>query len=152
MKPTDPAAKPRDVAVLIDEHYNARALEDMVVIFENAANQVWGGLGGWRWRSLLPGFCGNETTLSGIGKERTARTRWTCGPGRLAEGQTLAPSPQPPRQRAQRAPAAQDEHPTGFMCNGALLARPLSPMRHALAATLQYLGGALPPHLGYHPQ
>ncbi|GBF97200.1 hypothetical protein Rsub_10061 [Raphidocelis subcapitata] len=74
----------RDAPVLIDEHYNARALDDMVVIFENAANQ--------------------------------------------------------------------DEHPTGFMCGGALLPRPLSPMRHALAATLQYLGGALPPHLGYHPQ
>ena len=46
---------------------------------------------------------------------------------------------------------AQDEHPTGFMCEGALLSRPLSPMRHALAATLQFLGGVLPPHLGYHP-
>lgn len=29
----------RDVAVLIDEHYNARALEDMVLVVQNAANQ-----------------------------------------------------------------------------------------------------------------
>ena len=69
--------------VLIDKHYNARALPDMVLIAENAANQ--------------------------------------------------------------------DEHPTGFACDGGLLSRPLSPMRHALAATLQHLGGVLPPHLGFHP-
>jgi len=31
------------------------------------------------------------------------------------------------------------------------MSRPLSPLRHALAATLQHLGGVLPPHLGYHP-
>jgi hypothetical protein len=29
----------RDVPVLIDEHYNARALEDMIVVVQNAANQ-----------------------------------------------------------------------------------------------------------------
>ncbi len=57
---------------------------------------------------------------------------------------TLSPLPAPP--------PTQDEHPLGFMCEGALLSRPLSPMRHALAATLQHLGGVLPPHLGYHPQ
>ncbi|KAI8467147.1 MAG: hypothetical protein J3K34DRAFT_431559 [Monoraphidium minutum] len=73
----------RDIPILVDEHYNARALEDMIIIAENAANQ--------------------------------------------------------------------DEHPTGFMCDGALLSRPLSPMRHALAATLLHLGGVLPPHIGYHP-
>jgi hypothetical protein len=38
------------------------------------------------------------------------------------------------------------------MCDGSLVSRPLSPMRHALAATLQHLGGVLPPHLAYHPQ
>eukprot|EP00878_Enallax_costatus_P020352 GHUV01021506.1.p1 GENE.GHUV01021506.1~~GHUV01021506.1.p1 ORF type:complete len:850 (+),score=172.67 GHUV01021506.1:211-2760(+) len=72
----------RDVAVLIDEHYNARALEDMVLVVQNAANQ--------------------------------------------------------------------DEHPTGMMCDGVLLQRPLSPLKHALSAVLQHLGGVLPPHLGYH--
>lgn len=29
----------RDVPVLIDEHYNARAMEDMVLVVANAANQ-----------------------------------------------------------------------------------------------------------------
>ena len=29
----------RDIPVLIDEHYNARALEDMIVVVQNAANQ-----------------------------------------------------------------------------------------------------------------
>jgi hypothetical protein len=29
----------RDAPVLIDEHYNARALEDLVIVVENAANQ-----------------------------------------------------------------------------------------------------------------
>lgn len=29
----------RDIPVLIDEHYNARALEDMVLVVQNAANQ-----------------------------------------------------------------------------------------------------------------
>jgi hypothetical protein len=29
----------RDVPVLIDEHYNGRALEDMIVVVQNAANQ-----------------------------------------------------------------------------------------------------------------
>jgi hypothetical protein len=29
----------RDVPVLIDEHYNARALEDLILVVENAANQ-----------------------------------------------------------------------------------------------------------------
>jgi hypothetical protein len=28
-----------DVPVLIDEHYNARALEDLILVVENAANQ-----------------------------------------------------------------------------------------------------------------
>lgn len=37
------------------------------------------------------------------------------------------------------------------MCEGFLLARPLSPLKHALAAVLQHLGGVLPPHLGYNP-
>eukprot|EP00879_Flechtneria_rotunda_P013168 GHRR01013753.1.p1 GENE.GHRR01013753.1~~GHRR01013753.1.p1 ORF type:complete len:943 (+),score=342.78 GHRR01013753.1:553-3381(+) len=73
----------RDVPVLIDEHYNARALEDLVVIVQNAANQ--------------------------------------------------------------------DEHPTGMMCDGILLQRPLSPLKHALSAVVQHLGGVLPPHLGYNP-
>jgi hypothetical protein len=48
--------------------------------------------------------------------------------------------------------ARSDEHPTGMMCGGSLLARPLSPLRHALAATLTHLGGVLPPHLGYDPR
>ncbi|KAJ9520835.1 hypothetical protein QJQ45_014031 [Haematococcus lacustris] len=73
----------RDVAVLIDEHYNAKALEDMVLVVQNAARD--------------------------------------------------------------------DEHPTGMMCGGALLARPLSPLKEALSATLTHLGGVLPPHLGYNP-
>lgn len=73
----------RDVPVLIDEHYNARALEDLILVVENAANQ--------------------------------------------------------------------DEHPTGMMCDGILLHRPLSPLKHALSAVLQHLGGVLPPHLGYNP-
>ena len=38
-----------------------------------------------------------------------------------------------------------------MMCGGALLARPLSPLREALSATLTHLGGVLPPHLGYNP-
>lgn len=29
----------RDVPVLIDEHYNARALEDLVLVVQNAADQ-----------------------------------------------------------------------------------------------------------------
>jgi hypothetical protein len=29
----------RDVPILIDEHYNARALEDMVLVVANAAHQ-----------------------------------------------------------------------------------------------------------------
>jgi hypothetical protein len=44
-----------------------------------------------------------------------------------------------------------DEHPTGMMCDGILLQRPLSPLKHALSAILQHLGGILPPHLGYDP-
>jgi hypothetical protein len=43
------------------------------------------------------------------------------------------------------------EHPTGMMCGGSLLARPLSPLKESLAAVLAYLGGVLPPHLGYNP-
>ena len=31
------------------------------------------------------------------------------------------------------------------------MSRPLSPVKEALAATLTYLGGVLPPHLGYNP-
>jgi len=43
----------RDVPILIDEHYNARALEDMIIIAENAANQVGVGVGvGGRGRRL----------------------------------------------------------------------------------------------------
>ncbi len=45
-----------------------------------------------------------------------------------------------------------DEHPTSMMCQGRLVARPLSPLKEALAATLTHLGGVLPPHLGYNPQ
>jgi hypothetical protein len=37
------------------------------------------------------------------------------------------------------------------MCDGILLQRPLSPLKHALSAVLQHLGGILPPHLGYNP-
>mmetsp|Transcript_38308 Transcript_38308/g.85303 ORF Transcript_38308/g.85303 Transcript_38308/m.85303 type:complete len:1048 (+) Transcript_38308:131-3274(+) len=73
----------RDWGVLIDEHYNAKALDDMILVVQNAARD--------------------------------------------------------------------DEHPTGMMCGGSLLARPLSPLKDALAATLLYLGGVLPPHLGYNP-
>ncbi len=39
----------------------------------------------------------------------------------------------------------------GMMCNGALLSRPFSPLKDALAAVLQHLGGVLPPHLAYNP-
>ncbi|GIL57470.1 hypothetical protein Vafri_12700 [Volvox africanus] len=74
----------RDVAVLLDEHYNARALEDMVLVISNSARR--------------------------------------------------------------------DEHPTGMMCGGMLLARPISPLKESLAATLLHLGGVLPPHLGYNPR
>lgn len=45
-----------------------------------------------------------------------------------------------------------DEHPTGMMCGGNLVARPISPLKEALAATLMHLGGVLPPHLGYNPR
>jgi hypothetical protein len=38
-----------------------------------------------------------------------------------------------------------------MMCDGILLQRPLSPLKHALSAVLQHLGGVLPPHLGYNP-
>ncbi len=38
-----------------------------------------------------------------------------------------------------------------MMCGGALMARPLSPLREALSATLTHLSGVLPPHLGYSP-
>jgi hypothetical protein len=38
-----------------------------------------------------------------------------------------------------------------MVCDGFLLPRPLSPMKHALAAVVQHLGGVLPPHLGYAP-
>ncbi|KAG2435642.1 hypothetical protein HXX76_006844 [Chlamydomonas incerta] len=74
----------RDVAVLLDEHYNARALDDMVLVVANSARR--------------------------------------------------------------------DEHPTGMMCGGNLVARPISPLKEALAATLLHLGGVLPPHLGYNPR
>ncbi|KXZ55672.1 hypothetical protein GPECTOR_2g1222 [Gonium pectorale] len=74
----------REHAVLLDEHYNARALEDMILVVANAARR--------------------------------------------------------------------DEHPTGMMCGGSLVARPVSPLKEALAATLLALGGVLPPHLGYHPR
>lgn len=37
-----------------------------------------------------------------------------------------------------------------MMCDGVLLQRPLSPLKHALSAVLQHLGGVLPPHLGYN--
>eukprot|EP00798_Chlamydomonas_sp_ICE-L_P020486 gene20486-27274_t len=45
-----------------------------------------------------------------------------------------------------------DEVPTGMSCNDALVARPLSPMKEALAVTLTYLGGVLSSHLGYDPR
>lgn len=73
----------RSTAVLVDEHYSAKALEDMLLVVQNAARE--------------------------------------------------------------------DEHPTGMMCNGALLSRPLSPLKEALAAVLTFLGGVLPPHIGYSP-
>ncbi|KAG1665506.1 hypothetical protein FOA52_009768 [Chlamydomonas sp. UWO 241] len=73
----------RKQAILIDEHYNGRAVDDVVLVVMNAARE--------------------------------------------------------------------DEHPTGMMCNGALQSRPLSPLRDALAAVLQALGGVLPPHIGYNP-
>lgn len=44
-----------------------------------------------------------------------------------------------------------DEHPTGMMCNGALMSRPLSALKDALAAVLLFLGGVLPPHIAYSP-
>jgi len=69
--------------VLLDAHYNARALEDMVLAVSNAAHE--------------------------------------------------------------------DEPPLGISCDGYLLSRPPSPLRHTLAAVLQHLGGVLPPHLGYRP-
>ncbi|KAG2501680.1 hypothetical protein HYH03_000182 [Edaphochlamys debaryana] len=74
----------RDAPILLDEHYNARALEDMILVVANSARR--------------------------------------------------------------------DEHPTGMMCGGALVARPVSPLKEALAATLLHLGGVLPPHLGYNPR
>ncbi|EFJ49585.1 hypothetical protein VOLCADRAFT_89945 [Volvox carteri f. nagariensis] len=74
----------RDAAVLLDEHYNARALEDMILVVSNSARR--------------------------------------------------------------------DEHPTGMMCGGMLVARPISALKEALAATLLHLGGVLPPHLGYNPR
>ena len=45
-----------------------------------------------------------------------------------------------------------DEHPSSITCNGVLVSRPLSPLKEALAAVLTYLGGVLPPHLGYNAQ
>lgn len=69
--------------VLLDAHYNARALEDMVLAVSNSAHE--------------------------------------------------------------------DEPPLGVSCDGYLLSRPPSPLRHTLAAVLQHLGGVLPPHLGYRP-
>jgi hypothetical protein len=73
----------RPYPVLLDAHYNARALEDMVLAVSNSAHE--------------------------------------------------------------------DEPPMGVSCDGYLLSRPPSPLRHALAAVLQHLGGVLPPHLGYRP-
>jgi hypothetical protein len=129
-----PPLQTRDVPILIDEHYNARALEDMIIVAENAANQV----GWWCWRDLVvewlvvQRFCGLT--------RREARRRQ--GPITHSNSNSNSNHHHP----------KQDEHPTGFMCDGGLLSRPLSPMRHALTATLQHLGGVLPPHLGYHPQ
>eukprot|EP00798_Chlamydomonas_sp_ICE-L_P013742 gene13741-19644_t len=73
----------RDAAILLDQHYNARSLKDMILIVQNSARF--------------------------------------------------------------------DEHPSGMMCNNQLMARPLSPLKEALSAVLQHLGGILPPHLGYDP-
>lgn len=74
----------RQHAILIDEHYNARAMEDLIMVVHNAAHL--------------------------------------------------------------------DEHPTGMMCDAVLLARPLSPLKQALSASLLHLAGVLPPHLGYNPK
>lgn len=73
----------RETPVLIDQHYNARALEDLVIVVANSAKK--------------------------------------------------------------------DEHPVGFTCESKLQSRPSSPLKDALAAMLQHLGGVLPPHLGYRP-
>ena len=73
----------RSSAVLIDEHYSAKSLEDFILVVQNAARE--------------------------------------------------------------------DEHPTGFMCQGSLLSRPLSPLKEALGAVLTHLGGILPTHIGYDP-
>ncbi|GAX80726.1 hypothetical protein CEUSTIGMA_g8161.t1 [Chlamydomonas eustigma] len=73
----------RHMAVLIDEHYSAKALENMIIVISNAAQQ--------------------------------------------------------------------DEHPTGMMCNGALMSRSHAPEKEALGAVLQFLGGVLPPHMGVNP-
>eukprot|EP00210_Caulerpa_lentillifera_P000043 g42.t1 len=44
------------------------------------------------------------------------------------------------------------QHPLGITCGGSITGRSLTePLKAALAATLQHLGGLLPPHLGYSP-
>lgn len=44
------------------------------------------------------------------------------------------------------------QHPLGITCNGNMMGQTLgSPLKSALSATLQHLGGLLPPHLGYSP-
>lgn len=44
------------------------------------------------------------------------------------------------------------QHPLGITCNGNMMGQTLgSPLKFALSATLQHLGGLLPPHLGYSP-
>ncbi|GMH36984.1 hypothetical protein BSKO_04857 [Bryopsis sp. KO-2023] len=44
------------------------------------------------------------------------------------------------------------QHPMGVTCNGHMVGQSLAaPLKASLAATLQHLGGVLPPHLGYSP-
>lgn len=44
------------------------------------------------------------------------------------------------------------QHPVGITCGGSITGTtPSAPLKAAVAATLQHLGGVLPPHLGYSP-
>lgn len=44
------------------------------------------------------------------------------------------------------------QHPMGFVCNGVVVGQMLAaPLKAAVAAVMQHLGGLLPPHLGYSP-
>jgi hypothetical protein len=90
----------RDAAVLLDTHYNARALKDMVIVVQNAARE-WVAPGGW---------CTGGWRLAGV----------------VVGGE--APRP-PPYNRNLTAdtPTLRDDHPIGMLCGGALLARPVAP-------------------------